>query len=202
MTVFARPGSADALMAYESRYGNFIGGEWVAPRRRRVLRESDAGDRADLLRDAPLRMRRTSTRRSTPPTVRRRMGQDRGRRARQHPQQDRRPHRSQPRIARAGRSLGQRQADPRDAGNADMPLAVDHFRYFAGAIRAQEGSLCQIDDDTVAYHFHEPLGVVGQIIPWNFPILMATWKLAPGAGRGQSPSSSNQPSRPRRRSCT
>lgn len=61
---------------------------------------------------------------------------------------------------------------------ADIPLAIDHFRYFAGAIRAQEGTLSQIDNDTVAYHFHEPLGVVGQIIPWNFPILMATWKLA------------------------
>ena len=65
-----------------------------------------------------------------------------------------------------------------------MPLAVDHFRYFAGAIRAQEGSLSQIDDDTVAYHFHEPLGVVGQIIPWNFPILMAVWKLAPALAAG------------------
>ena len=68
---------------------------------------------------------------------------------------------------------------------ADMPLAIDHFRYFAGAIRAQEGSLGEIDDDTIAYHFHEPLGVVGQIIPWNFPILMAAWKLAPGARRRQ-----------------
>jgi aldehyde dehydrogenase len=67
---------------------------------------------------------------------------------------------------------------------ADLPLAVDHFRYFAGAIRAQEGSLSQIDDDTVAYHFHEPLGVVGQIIPWNFPLLMATWKLAPALAAG------------------
>ena len=67
---------------------------------------------------------------------------------------------------------------------ADLPLAVDHFRYFAGAIRAQEGSLSQLDEDTVAYHFHEPLGVVGQIIPWNFPLLMAVWKLAPPSRRG------------------
>jgi len=67
---------------------------------------------------------------------------------------------------------------------ADMPLAVDHFRYFASAIRAQEGGISQIDNDTVAYHFHEPLGVVGQIIPWNFPILMATWKLAPALAAG------------------
>ncbi|MCK6422822.1 MAG: aldehyde dehydrogenase [Aquabacterium sp.] len=67
---------------------------------------------------------------------------------------------------------------------ADIPLAADHFRYFAGCLRAQEGSISEIDPDTVAYHFHEPLGVVGQIIPWNFPILMAAWKLAPALGAG------------------
>jgi aldehyde dehydrogenase len=72
----------------------------------------------------------------------------------------------------------------RETTNADIPLAIDHFRYFAGAIRAQEGSLSEIDHDTVAYHFHEPLGVVGQIIPWNFPILMAVWKLAPALAAG------------------
>ncbi|HUQ55106.1 aldehyde dehydrogenase family protein [Lentzea sp.] len=69
---------------------------------------------------------------------------------------------------------------------ADLPLAVDHFRYFAGAIRAQEGGISQIDEDLVAYHFHEPLGVVGQIIPWNFPILMAVWKLAPALAAGNA----------------
>src|SRR5690606_27082469 len=63
----------------------------------------------------------------------------------------------------------------REALAADIPLAADHFRYFAAAIRTQEGALSQLDDDTVAYHFHEPLGVVGQIIPWNFPLLMAAW---------------------------
>src|SRR5215210_4330549 len=67
---------------------------------------------------------------------------------------------------------------------ADIPLAMDHLRYFAGALRAQEGSLSEIDQDTIAYHFHEPLGVVGQIIPWNFPILMAVWKLAPALAAG------------------
>ncbi|MFY0545431.1 aldehyde dehydrogenase [Brevibacillus sp. H7] len=67
---------------------------------------------------------------------------------------------------------------------ADLPLAIDHFRYFAGCIRAQEGTIGQIDEHTVAYHFHEPLGVVGQIIPWNFPLLMATWKLAPALAAG------------------
>jgi aldehyde dehydrogenase len=72
----------------------------------------------------------------------------------------------------------------RETMAADLPLAVDHFRYFAGCIRAQEGSLSEIDHDTIAYHFHEPLGVVGQIIPWNFPLLMATWKLAPALAAG------------------
>ena len=72
----------------------------------------------------------------------------------------------------------------RETTAADIPLAVDHFRYFASAVRAQEGSAGEIDHDTVAYHFHEPLGVVGQIIPWNFPILMAVWKLAPALAAG------------------
>ena len=72
----------------------------------------------------------------------------------------------------------------RETTAADMPLAIDHFRYFAGCIRAQEGRISEIDHDTVAYHFHEPLGVVGQIIPWNFPLLMAVWKLAPALAAG------------------
>lgn len=67
---------------------------------------------------------------------------------------------------------------------ADIPLAIDHFRYFAGCVRAQEGGISELDEDTIAYHFHEPLGVVGQIIPWNFPILMAAWKLAPALAAG------------------
>jgi aldehyde dehydrogenase len=72
----------------------------------------------------------------------------------------------------------------RETRAADLPLAIDHFRYFAGVIRAQEGSICEIDETTVAYHYHEPLGVVGMIIPWNFPILMAAWKLAPAIAAG------------------
>ncbi|MEG1628873.1 aldehyde dehydrogenase family protein, partial [Pseudomonas sp.] len=72
----------------------------------------------------------------------------------------------------------------RETLNADIPLAADHFRYFAGCLRAQEGSAAEIDGNTVAYHIHEPLGVVGQIIPWNFPILMAAWKLAPALAAG------------------
>ncbi len=74
----------------------------------------------------------------------------------------------------------------RETLNADLPLAIDHFRYFAGALRGQEGSISEIDETTIAYHFHEPLGVVGQIIPWNFPILMAVWKLAPALAAGNA----------------
>lgn len=72
----------------------------------------------------------------------------------------------------------------RESMAADLPLAIDHFRYFAGCIRAQQGSLSEIDSQTIAYHFHEPLGVVGQIIPWNFPLLMAAWKIAPALAAG------------------
>ena len=73
----------------------------------------------------------------------------------------------------------------RETMAADIPLAIDHLRYFAGCVRAQEGGISEIDETTIAYHFHEPLGVVGQIIPWNFPILMAIWKLAPALAAGQ-----------------
>ena len=72
----------------------------------------------------------------------------------------------------------------RETTYADLPLCVDHWRYYAGVVRAQEGGISEIDHDTVAYHFHEPLGVVGQIIPWNFPLLMAVWKLAPALAAG------------------
>jgi len=72
----------------------------------------------------------------------------------------------------------------RETLNADIPLAIDHFRYFAGVIRAQQGGISQLDNDTVAYHYHEPVGVVGQIIPWNFPLLMAAWKIAPALAAG------------------
>jgi aldehyde dehydrogenase len=67
---------------------------------------------------------------------------------------------------------------------ADLPLAIDHFRYYAGVIRAEAGEVADLDANTVSMEVHEPLGVVGQIIPWNFPILMATWKVAPALAAG------------------
>ena len=83
---------------------------------------------------------------------------------------------------------------------ADIPLAADHFRYFASVIRGEEGAISEIDKDTVAYHFREPLGVVGQIIPFNFPLLMAAWKLAPALAAGQLRRCSSRRARPRGRS--
>lgn len=74
----------------------------------------------------------------------------------------------------------------RETLNVDVPLSADHFRYFAGCIRSQEGSAAEIDEKTAAYHFHEPLGVVAQIIPWNFPLLMAAWKIAPALAAGNT----------------
>jgi aldehyde dehydrogenase len=83
----------------------------------------------------------------------------------------------------------------RETLNADLPLAIDHFRYFAGVIRGEEGSISELDEKTVAYHFREPLGVVGQIIPFNFPLLMAAWKIAPALAAGNCSTTSTRPTR-------
>jgi aldehyde dehydrogenase len=168
---------------FKLRYGNFIGGEWVEPKSGRymentspvtgqVLCEVPRSNAADIeaALDAAHKARRawgttSATERSN---ILLKIAQ--------------RIEDNLDLIARAetwdnGKPL-------RETTAADIPLTIDHFRYFAGAIRAQEGSIGQIDNDTVAYHFHEPLGVVGQIIPWNFPILMAAWKLAPALAAG------------------
>src|SRR5215218_6198007 len=185
MTVFSRPGSADALMAYESRYGNFIGGEWVPPASGEYFEnptpvtgqpfceiprsaEADIDKALDAAHGAATAWGKTAA----------------GERAVILNKIADRIEANLDSIAVA--EAWDNGKPVRETLAADIPLAVDHFRYFAGAIRAQEGSLSQIDDDTVAYHFHEPLGVVGQIIPWNFPILMATWKLAPAIAAGNA----------------
>ena len=186
MTVYARPGAEGSLMTFEPRYDNFIGGQWVPPTEGRYFEnptpvtgqtfcEVARSDESDI-------EKALDAAHAAAPAV----GQDLTRRAFDHFEQDRRPHRGEPRVDRRRRGLGDNGKPIRETLNADIPLAIDHFRYFAGAIRAQEGSLSQIDDDTVAYHFHEPLGVVGQIIPWNFPILMAVWKLAPALAAGNA----------------
>jgi aldehyde dehydrogenase len=183
MTVYARPGTAGSLMSFEPRYGNFIGGEWVAPVGGQYFENptpvtgqvfcevprSDAAD-VDLALDAAHAAAPAWGK--TAPAERALVLNKIADRMEANLE------------ALAIAEVWDNGKPIRETLGADLPLAVDHFRYFAGAIRAQEGSLSQIDEDTVAYHFHEPLGVVGQIIPWNFPIAMAAWKLAPALAAG------------------
>ncbi|MGW0660509.1 aldehyde dehydrogenase [Streptodolium elevatio] len=181
--VYQRPGQPDSILNFQQRYDNFIGGKQVPPVRGEYfpnispvtgqqyceVARSTAED-IELALDAAHAAAETWGRTST--TERSRMLL-------------RIADRMEENLERLAVTETWDNGKPvREALAADLPLAVDHFRYFAGVIRAQEGSIAQIDDDTVAYHFHEPLGVVGQIIPWNFPLLMATWKLAPALAAG------------------
>jgi aldehyde dehydrogenase len=184
MTVYARPGTG-STMAFQSRYENFIGGEWTAPAGGQyfenptpvtgevfceVARSTDAD--IDLALDAA---------HAAAPAWGKTAAGDRALIL------NRIADRIEANLETIALAESWDNGKPiRETLNADIPLAVDHFRYFAAAIRAQEGALSQIDEDTVAYHFHEPLGVVGQIIPWNFPILMAVWKLAPALAAGNA----------------
>src|SRR6516162_809976 len=183
MTVFARPGSAGALMSYESRYQNFIGGQWVAPVGGRYFEnptpvtgqtfcEVARSDEADIEKALDAAHAAAPAWGKTAPAERAVILNKIADRIEENT------------AALAVAEVWDNGKPVREALAADIPLAADHFRYFAGAIRAQEGSLAEIDQDTVAYHFHEPLGVVGQIIPWNFPLLMACWKLAPALAAG------------------
>ena len=180
---YAQPGTDGALVSYEERYDNYIGGKWVPPVEGRyfdnpspvtgrvftqVARSSKAD--VDLALEAAHGVAQTWGR--TSPAVRANVLNKIADRIEEHLEE----------LAVA--ECWENGKAVRETLNADLPLAVDHFRYFAGAIRAQEGGISPIDDSTVAYHFHEPLGVVGQIIPWNFPILMAVWKLAPALAAG------------------
>ncbi|EKF25340.1 EPTC-inducible aldehyde dehydrogenase [Mycolicibacterium hassiacum DSM 44199] len=183
--MYARPGSAGALMSFESRYGNFIGGEWVPPVSGQYFEnitpvtgqpfcEVPRSDEADIDKALDAAHAAAPAWGKTAPAERAAV-----------------LNKIADRIEANLESLAVAESwdngkPIRETLNADLPLTIDHFRYFAGAIRAQEGSISQIDDDTVAYHFHEPLGVVGQIIPWNFPILMAAWKLAPALAAGNA----------------
>ena len=185
MTVFARPGAAGALMSYASRYENFIGGQWVAPVGGRYFEnptpvtgqtfcEVARSDEADIEKALDAAHAAAPAWGKTAPAERAVILNKIADRIEENT------------AALAVAEVWDNGKPVREALAADIPLAADHFRYFAAAIRAQEGSLSQIDEDTVAYHFHEPLGVVGQIIPWNFPILMATWKLAPALAAGNA----------------
>ncbi|NJD30758.1 MAG: aldehyde dehydrogenase family protein [Gammaproteobacteria bacterium] len=180
---YADPGSAGSKVTFKSRYDNFIGGKWVPPVRGQYFdnpspvngktfcqvarsTEEDIGlalDAAHAAADAwgraPVAQRAAILNRIAD--------------------------RMEANLEMLAVAETWDNGKPvRETLAADIPLAIDHFRYFASCVRAQEGTLAEIDDTTVAYHFHEPLGVVGQIIPWNFPILMAAWKLAPALAAG------------------
>ncbi|ATU71811.1 Aldehyde dehydrogenase B [Gluconacetobacter sp. SXCC-1] len=178
--------SVDSLTAappFKSRYGNYIGGKWVAPVEGHYLTNTSPVD-GRVLCEVPA---------STAADVE--LALDAAHKAKA----------AWGHMAPADRALILLKAADimeknldllaraetwdngkpiRETLTADIPLAIDHFRYFAGCIRAQEGTLSEIDATTIAYHFHEPLGVVAQIIPWNFPLLMGSWKLAPALVAG------------------
>jgi aldehyde dehydrogenase len=185
VTVYAAPGDPGSLMTYRSRYENFIGGEWTPPVKGEYFENP-----------TPVTGRAfTEVARGTAEDVELALDAAHG----AAPGWGRTSPADRAAVLLKIADVIERNlevlavAETWDNGKpvretlaADLPLAVDHFRYFAAAIRAQEGSLAELDDETVAYHFHEPLGVVGQIIPWNFPILMATWKLAPALAAGNA----------------
>ncbi|WP_439947384.1 acetaldehyde dehydrogenase ExaC [Streptomyces sp. BBFR109] len=181
--VYAQPGTEGSIVEFARRYDNFIGGDWVAPVEGRYfdnpspvdgkvfceVARSSAADvelALDAAHAAAGRWGRTSV--TERANILNRIAD--------------RIEENLEKIAVA--ETWENGKPVRETLNVDIPLAIDHFRYFAGVVRGQEGTVGEIDEDTVAYHFHEPLGVVGQIIPWNFPILMAAWKLAPALAAG------------------
>jgi aldehyde dehydrogenase len=181
--IYAAPGTPGAKVAFKTHYDNFIGGKFIAPAK---------GDYFDVI--TPITGKPfTKAARSSAEDVE--LALDAAHAAADAWGKTTPTERSNTLLKIADRIEANLEllayAETVDNGkairetlNADIPLTVDHFRYFAGCIRAQEGGLSDLDGDTVAYHFHEPLGVVGQIIPWNFPILMAAWKLAPAIAAG------------------
>jgi aldehyde dehydrogenase len=185
MTRHAAPGTDGSVVSYESRYDHYIGGEYVPPATGhyfenptpvtgQVFTEIARGTAADIERAldaahgaAPAWGRTSVAERAV---ILNQIAD-----------------RMQANLEVLAVAETWDNGKPvRESLAADIPLAIDHFRYFAGAIRAQEGGISEIEDDLVAYHYHEPLGVVGQIIPWNFPILMAVWKLAPALAAGNA----------------
>jgi aldehyde dehydrogenase len=181
--IYANPDQPGSKVKFKPRYENYIGGEWVAPRKGQYFENVSPVNGQKF----------TEVARSTPEDIE--LALDAAHRAKEKWGKTSPAERAVILNKIADRMEANLEmlavAETWDNGKpvretlaADIPLAIDHFRYFAGCIRAQEGTLSQLDENTVAYHFHEPLGVVGQIIPWNFPILMATWKLAPALAAG------------------
>jgi aldehyde dehydrogenase len=181
--IYAQPGQANSKVTFKKRYENFIGGAWIPPVKGQYF-ENITPVTGHVYCEIP---------RSTAEDIE--LALDAA-----HAAKDKWGKTSAADRANLLNKIADRieanleklaVAETWDNGKpvretlaADLPLAVDHFRYFAGCVRAQEGSISQIDETTVGYHLHEPLGVVGQIIPWNFPLLMATWKLAPALAAG------------------
>jgi aldehyde dehydrogenase len=180
---YADPNTEGSKIQFKKQYDNFIGGKWIAPIKgeyfdnispvngeafTRIPRSS--AEDIELALDAAHAAKAQWN--STSPTTRSNLLLKIADRLEEHLE------------TLAVAETWDNGKPIRETLAADIPLAIDHFRYFAGCIRAQEGGISEIDEDTVAYHYHEPLGVVGQIIPWNFPILMAAWKLAPALAAG------------------
>lgn len=175
--------AADTQSPFKAQYGNYIGGEWVAPINGRYfdnispitgrkICEVARSDKDDIERALDAAHAAKDGWGRTSPAERANIMNEIANRMQQN-------------LRLLALAETWDNGKPiRETMAADIPLAIDHFRYFAGCIRAQEGSIGEVDQDTIAYHFHEPLGVVGQIIPWNFPILMAAWKLAPAIAAG------------------
>jgi aldehyde dehydrogenase len=185
MTVYAQPGTEGSVVSYQPRYDNWIGGEYVAPVKGqyfenpspvngKVFTEIARGTAEDIELALDAAHAAAPAWGKTSVTERANILNKIADRIEQNLE-----------MLAVGETWDNGKPI-RECMAADLPLVVDHFRYFAGAIRAQEGSLSQLDENTVAYHFQEPLGVVGQIIPWNFPLLMATWKLAPALAAGNA----------------
>jgi aldehyde dehydrogenase len=183
--LYAAPGAAGAKIAYKDRYDNFIGGQWTPPVK---------GEYFNVVTPTTGKPY-TMAARSTAEDIE--LALDAAHAAADKWGKTDAATRSNILLKIADRLEQNLEllayAETVDNGkpiretlNADIPLTVDHFRYFAGALRAQEGGISEIDANTMAYHIHEPLGVVGQIIPWNFPILMAAWKLAPALAAGNA----------------
>jgi aldehyde dehydrogenase len=185
MTVYAPPGTPDSKITFKPRYEHWIGGTWTAPRRGEYFEDIspvngkpfaevargtaedieaalDAAERAFITWGKTSATERAAVLNRIADVIEQNL------------------------EALAVAETWDNGKPIREPLNADLPLAADHFRYFASVVRAQEGSFTQLDGDTVAYHFSEPLGVVGQIIPWNFPLLMAVWKLAPALAAGNT----------------
>lgn len=181
--IYSQPGQSNSVVSIKTRYANYINGEWVAPVKGQYfanvtpvtgqeiceIPRSTAEDielALDAAHAAKVAWGKTSV--ATRAAILNKIAD-----------------RMEANLEMLAVAETWDNGKPvRETLAADLPLAIDHFRYFAGCIRAQEGTAAELDHNTVAYHFHEPVGVVGQIIPWNFPILMATWKLAPALAAG------------------